>query len=59
MDFNSDNNKLKELSYKCIFDKPSKMSGRVAAAVLYAVLRAGEIIDWWFPVKVSSTVKSN
>jgi hypothetical protein len=51
MDFNSDNNKLKELSYKCIFDKPSKMSGRVAAAVLYAVIRAGEIIDWWFPVR--------
>ena len=51
MDFNSDTNKLKDLSYKCIFDKPSKMSGRVAAAVLYGVLRAGEIIDWWFPLK--------
>jgi hypothetical protein len=23
----------------------------VAAAVLYAVIRAGEIIDWWFPVR--------
>ena len=42
---------LKAISYKCIFDKPSPMSGRVAAAILYAVLRAGEIIDWWFPVK--------
>jgi hypothetical protein len=59
MNFNSDTKTLKELSYKCIFDKPSKMSGRVTAAVLYAVLRAGEIIDWLFPVKVSSTVKSN
>ena len=59
MDFNSDTKTLKELSYKCIFDKPSKMSGRVAAAILFAVIRAGEIIDWWFPVKVSSTVKSN
>jgi hypothetical protein len=58
MNFNSDTKTLKELSYKCIFDKPSKMSGRVAAAVLYAVLRAGEIIDWLFPVKVSSTVKT-
>jgi hypothetical protein len=43
---------LKEVSYKCIFDKPSKMSGRVASAIIYAVIRAGEIIDWWFPVKV-------
>jgi hypothetical protein len=58
MNFNSDTKTLKVLSYKCIFDKPSKMSGRVTAAVLYAVLRAGEIIDWWFPVKVSSTVKT-
>jgi hypothetical protein len=59
MDFNSDTNTLRDLSYKCIFDKPSKMSGRVVAAIIFAVIRAGEIIDWWFPVKVSSTVKSN
>ena len=44
---------LKALSYKCIFDKPSKMSGRVGAAIIYAVVRVGEIIDWWFPVKNS------
>jgi len=50
---------LKAVSYKCIFDKPSKMSGRVAAAIIYAVVRAGEIIDWWFPVKVSEPVKTN
>ena len=42
---------LKSLSYKCIFDKKSPMSGRVGAAAIYAVIRAGEIIDWWFPVK--------
>jgi hypothetical protein len=42
---------LKTSSYKCIFDKPSPMSGRVAAAIIYIVIRAGEIIDWWFPVK--------
>jgi len=59
MDFNSDNNNLKELSYKCIFDKPSKMSGRVAAAVLYAVIRSGEIIDWWFPVKANKRINHN
>ena len=50
---------LKALSYKCIFDKPSKMSGRVASAVIYAIVRAGEIIDWWFPVKASEPVKIN
>jgi hypothetical protein len=27
------------------------MSGRVTAAIIYVVIRAGEIIDWWFPVK--------
>jgi hypothetical protein len=42
---------LKELSHKCVFDKASPMSGRVATAILYVVLRIGEIIDWWFPVK--------
>ena len=50
---------LKALSYKCIFDKPSPMSGRVSAAIIYVVIRAGEIIDWWFPVKVSEPVKNN
>jgi hypothetical protein len=40
---------LKELSYRAIFDKRSPMSGRVSSAILYAVIRAGEIIDWWFP----------
>jgi hypothetical protein len=51
MNFNSDTKDLKALSYKCIFDKPSKMSGRVGAAIIYAIVRAGEIIDWWFPVR--------
>ena len=59
MVFDSDLRALKEASYKCIFDKPSKMSGRVSAAIIYAVIRAGEIIDWWFPVKVSNPVKTN
>ena len=44
---------LKTLSYKCIFDKRSKMSGRISGAILYVVIRAGEIIDWWFPVRES------
>lgn len=51
MNLNSTPQELKALSYKCIFDKPSPMSGRVASAIIYAVIRTGEIIDWWFPVK--------
>jgi hypothetical protein len=51
MNFSDNKNELKATSYKCIFDKPSPMSGRVAAAFIYMVIRAGEIIDWWFPVK--------
>jgi hypothetical protein len=27
------------------------MSGRIGAAIIYTVIRMGEIIDWWFPVK--------
>jgi len=43
---------LKVLSYAAIFDKRSPMSGRVASAIIYVVIRASEIIDWWFPVKL-------
>jgi len=50
---------LKAVSYKCVFDKKIPMSGRVSAGIIYAVVRAGEIIDWWFPVKASEPVKSN
>lgn len=53
MDFARNTVELKETAYKCIFDKPSRMSGRVAAAIIYAVIRAGEIIDWWFPVSAT------
>ena len=42
---------LKELSYEAIFDRRSKMSGRVGSVFLYAVLRIAEVIDWWFPGK--------
>ena len=51
MDLNQDRSKIRELSYACIFDKKSPMSARVACTVLYTVLRLGEVIDWWFPVK--------
>jgi len=58
MDFTRNTIELKTLSHKCIFDKKSPMSGRVSAACIYAVIRAGEIIDWWFPVKVTDRVKT-
>jgi hypothetical protein len=41
---------LKDLTYKCIFDHKSPMSGRVSAVIIYTAIRMGEIIDWWFPV---------
>jgi len=41
---------LKELSYLAIYDKKSKMSGRVMSALIYTGIRICEIIDWWFPV---------
>jgi hypothetical protein len=50
---------LKAVSYKCVFDKKSPTSGRVAAAIIYAVIRLGEVIDWWFPVKASEVNKIN
>jgi hypothetical protein len=55
----SDTKALKTLSYDAIFDKRSRMSGRLASAIIYAVLRAGDIIDWWFPVKVVESSKIN
>jgi hypothetical protein len=43
---------LKNVSYQCIFDRRSPMSGRVTGAIIYMIIRAGEIIDWWFPLKI-------
>ena len=43
---------LKSATYRGIFDKNSKMSGRVMCAFIYAAVRTAEIIDWWFPLKV-------
>jgi hypothetical protein len=44
---------LKAVSFATIFDKRSRTSGRLASAIIYAVILAGEIIDWWFPVNVN------
>jgi hypothetical protein len=49
---------LKDVSYRCILDKRTAMSGRIASAIIYAVIRAGEIIDWWFPVKADEPMKT-
>jgi hypothetical protein len=49
---------LKTLSYRCIFDRRSPMSGRVGGGIIYMVIRMGEIIDWWFPVEPAPSTPS-
>ena len=46
-------NTIRDLSYKAIFDSQSKMSERVVSVFIYAVIRAGDFIDWLFPLKVT------
>jgi hypothetical protein len=58
MNSTADTKALKILSYDAIFDKRSPTSGRVASAIIYVVLRAGDVIDWLFPLKVAESVKS-
>lgn len=59
MDLGYDTDKLKPLAYKVVIDSGTKTSARVACALVYAALRLGEIIDWWFPVKVVENNKIN
>lgn len=59
MDFTADAKDLKAAAHKCIWDKHIKMSERAFSAFVYGVIRFGEILDWWFPVKVDVVVKSN
>jgi hypothetical protein len=58
MNFARDPAELKDVTYKCIYDKNSKMSERVMCACIYAAVRAAEIIDWWFPLKVEAPMKT-
>jgi hypothetical protein len=58
MDFMHDTSKLMDISYKGIFDKKSKMSGRVTCAFIYVAVRTAEIIDWWFPLKAEPPLKT-
>lgn len=53
-----DTSKLMDISYKGIFDKKSKMSGRVTCAFIYVAVRTAEIIDWWFPLKAEPPLKT-
>lgn len=59
MDLNQDPAKLKVLAHACVIDARTKTSTRVACALLWGVLRAAEIIDWWFPVKDAEDNKIN
>ena len=43
---------MKRASTTMVKDKDTKMSTRVMYFVYYMTIRACEIIDWWFPVKV-------
>jgi hypothetical protein len=59
MDLEKDNGKLKDLSYRCVWDRSTKMSMRIGCAVLYTVLRLADVIDWWFPVKDAEDNKTS
>lgn len=43
---------MKRASSTMVNDKDMKMSTRVMYFMYYVTIRACEIIDWWFPVKV-------
>mgnify|MGYP003336462562 CR=1 FL=1 len=58
MDLNKDPKELKPLAWAAIFDTRAKMSERIACALLWGVLRAADVIDWLFPVKVIETIKT-
>lgn len=59
MDLNKAPEELKPLAWAAVFDTRAKMSSRVACALLWSVLRLGEVLDWWFPVKVMENNKIN
>jgi hypothetical protein len=44
---------MKKASVAVLKDSDTKTSTRILSALYYMVIRACEIIDWWFPVKVS------
>ena len=44
---------MKRATSTMVRDSDTKMSVRVMYFLYYMTIRACEIIDWWFPVKVS------
>ena len=46
---------MKKATAAVVRDSDTKMSTRVLSALYYMVIRACEIIDWWFPVKFSKS----
>ena len=48
---------MKKASAAVVRDSDTKTSTRVLSALYYMAIRACEIIDWWFPVKVSKKEK--
>jgi hypothetical protein len=44
---------MKKATAAMVKDQNTKTSTRVLSALYYMAIRACEIIDWWFPVKVS------
>jgi hypothetical protein len=46
---------MKKAANAVVKDTDSKTSTRVLSFLYYLTIRACEIIDWWFPVKVLKT----
>jgi hypothetical protein len=44
---------MKKAVYVVVKDTNSKTSTRVLSFMYYMAIRTCEIIDWWFPLKVS------
>jgi hypothetical protein len=43
---------MKRATAAVVKDSDTKMSARVMSFLYYVTIRACEVIDWWFPVKV-------
>ena len=48
---------MKRATAAVVKDTGSKTSTRVMSFLYYMAIRACEIIDWWFPVKVQKKEK--
>ena len=44
---------MKKAAATVVKDTDSKMSTRVLSVLYYLTIRMCEVIDWWFPVKVT------